>query len=268
MKRVRQAASVLVCTLVLISVVGGILSHFDYSQQDREQVNCAPSRAHWLGTDDLGRDRLARLLHGARVSILLAPAAAAISMLLAFAIGAVPGFAGGLAERAAKTVIDLALSVPWLFLLLIARAMLPLNTSPAASAMITFLVLGLLGWAAPARILLARARGLRQAGFITLARSMGAPPARLLCRHVLPNLRPVVAAQFWISVPIFILSEANLSILGLGVAEPLPSLGSLLRELESVLSLRADLWRFVPLVVLVLMVSSLQVAVSRQEVYS
>jgi len=83
---------------------------------------------------------------------------------------------------------------------------------------------------------------------------------------VMPNLRPVLLAQFWISVPIFILSEANLSILGLGVAEPLPSLGSLLRELETVLSLRADIWRFAPLVILVLMVSSLQIAVSEREV--
>ncbi len=84
----------------------------------------------------------------------------------------------------------------------------------------------------------------------------------------MPNLRPVLLAQFWIAVPVFILSEANLSILGLGVAEPLPSLGSLLRELETVLSLRADIWRFAPLVVLVLMVSSLQIAVSEQEVFS
>jgi len=84
----------------------------------------------------------------------------------------------------------------------------------------------------------------------------------------MPNLRPVLLAQFWISVPIFILAEANLSILGLGVAEPLPSLGSLLRELESVLSLRADIWRFAPLVMLVLMVSSLQIAVSEREVSS
>ncbi len=268
MKRLRLAAATLICTLVLISVVGSFVPRFDYSRQDREHVNSRPSPAYWMGTDDLGRDRFARLLHGTRVSILLAPAAAVVSMLLAFCIGAVPGFAGGCFERAAKTAIDLVLSIPWLFLLLMVRAMLPLNTSPAASVAITFLVLGLLGWAAPARILLARARSMRQAEFIVLARSTGVAPLRLLCRHVMPNLRPVLLAQFWISVPIFILSEANLSILGLGVAEPLPSLGSLLRELETVLSLRADIWRFAPLVMLVLMVSSLQIAVCEQEVSS
>ena len=266
MKRLRVAAGALACTLVLASVTGSCLSRFDYSRQDRGHVNSGPSSEHWLGTDDLGRDRLARLFHGSRISMLLAPAAAAVSMFLAFGIGAVPGFVGGFPERAAKTAIDLVLSIPWLFLLLMVRATLPLNTTPAASVAITFLVLGLLGWAAPARILLARARSVRQAEFIIFARSTGTAPLRLLCRHVMPNLRPVLLAQFWISVPIFILSEANLSILGLGVAEPLPSLGSLLRELETVLSLRADIWRFAPLVMLVLTVSSLQIAVSEREV--
>jgi peptide/nickel transport system permease protein len=267
MKPIRLAATVMACTLVFISVAGSLVPRFDYSRQDREHINSAPSGGHWLGTDDLGRDRLARLLHGTRISILLAPAASALSMLLAFAIGAVPGFAGGFAERAGKTAIDLVLSIPWLFLLLMVRATLPLNTSPAASVTITFLVLGLLGWAAPARILLARARSMRHAEFIILARSTGAASFQLLWKHVMPNLRPVLLAQFWISVPLFILSEANLSILGLGVAEPLPSLGSLLRELETVLSLRADIWRFVPLAMLVLLVSSLQIAVSEPEVF-
>src|SRR5271157_212482 len=266
MKRLRFAAASLACVLVLMSVAGSFAPRFDYSRQDRGHVGSGASSGHWLGTDDLGRDRFARLLHGTRISILLAPAAAAVSMLLAFGIGAVPGFVGGFAERAAKTTIDLVPSIPWLFLLLIVRAMLPLNTSPAASVTITFLVLGLLGWAVPARILLARARSMRQTEFIILARSTGIAPYRLLCRHVMPNLQPVLLAQFWTSVPIFILSEANLSILGLGVAEPLPSLGSLLRELETVLSLRADIWRFAPLVMLVLMVGSLQIAVSEREV--
>src|SRR5271166_6600040 len=242
MKRLRVAAATLACVLVFLSVAGSLAPRFDYSRQDREHIGSAPSPGHWLGTDDLGRDRFARLLHGTRVSLLLAPAA--------------------------KTAIDLVLSIPWLFLLLIVRAMLPLNTSPGTSVTITFLVLGLLGWAAPARILLARARSMRQAEFIILARSTGIAPYRLLCRHVMPNLRPVLLAHFWISVPIFILSEANLSILGLGVAEPLPSIGSLLRELETVLSLRTDIWRFAPLVMLVMIVSSLQIAVSKQEVPS
>ena len=266
MKALRLAATVLAALLVLVSIGGSFFSKFDYRAQDREQVNAGASCQHWLGTDDLGRDRCARLLQGTRVSMLLAPAAAAVSVLLALTIGAAPGFFGGFSERAAKTAIDLFLSIPWFFLLLTVRAMLPLNTSPAVSVTITFLMLGILGWAVPARIMLARARSMRQSDFIVMARSLGVSPCRLLGKHVLPNLQPILLAQFWISVPVFVLAEANLSLLGLGVAEPLPSLGSLLRELETVMSFRADLCRFAALVMLVLIVSGMQIAVSEREV--
>ena len=207
-----------------------------------------PSQDHWLGTDAVGRDRLARLLHGTRVSLSLAPAAAALSYCLAFVVGGCAGLCRWNRERVAKTIIDLVLSIPWLFLLLMVRAMLPLNTSPAASATITFLMLGLLGWGVPAT---------NSAGASTAAAAVGVRAAgpclralrgwRLLCVHVMPNLLPVLVAQFWIAVPVFILAEANLSLLGLGVAEPLPSLGSLLRELETVLSIRSDMCSFAAL---------------------
>ncbi len=265
MKRLRLAAMAIVAVISLASAAGGFLPRFDYARQDREHYNAAASPQHWLGTDELGRDRLSRLIHGTRLSLLLAPAAAALSMLLALVIGAATGLGGGWPERTAKTIIDLFLSVPWLFLLLTVRAMLPLNTVPEVSAIVTFLVLGVLGWAAPARILQARASRLHHSQFMLLARASGISRCRLLFRHVMPNLRPVLLAQFWISVPIFILAEANLSLLGLGVAEPLPSLGSLLREMETVLTLGGGVCRFAALIVLVLLVSSLQIAVAQQE---
>jgi ABC-type dipeptide/oligopeptide/nickel transport system permease subunit len=265
-KTIRLAATGLIIAVAVASVAGSSLPCFDYSRQDRERANAGISAAHWLGTDDLGRDRFSRLLHGTRVSLLLAPAAAALAMLLAVVIGAAPGLLGGFPERSSKLIIDLFLSIPWLFLLLMVRAMLPLNASPALSAVVTFVMLGALGWAAPARILQARASRLRHSQFILLARAAGVSRCRMLCRHVLPNLRPVLLAQFWISVPVFILAEANLSLLGLGVAEPLPSLGSLLRELESALSLGSEFCRFAALVVLVAIVSSLQVAAPQREV--
>jgi ABC-type dipeptide/oligopeptide/nickel transport system permease subunit len=265
MRAIRVASIALVALVALAGIVGGFLPRFDYARQDRDNISAAASAQHWLGTDELGRDRFSRLLQGTRVSLLLAPAAAALSILLALAIGAATGWVGGIPERVSKTVIDLFLSVPWLFLLLMVRAMLPLNTAPLVSAVVTFVVLGALGWAAPGRILQARASRLRQSQFILLGRAAGLSRWRLLYKHVAPNLRPVLLAQFWVSVPVFILAEANLSLLGLGVAEPLPSLGSMLRELESVLSLGGGAYRFAALMVLVVVVSSLQIAVSQQE---
>ncbi len=115
-----------------------------------------PSRRFPLGTDALGRDRLARLVYGTRLSLLLAPAAALLSCIAAALLGGLAGLGGGFVERAILAAADLFLSLPWLFLLLIARACLPLNVPAAVSVSITFALLGPLGWAGPAE---GRSRG-------------------------------------------------------------------------------------------------------------
>ena len=106
---------------------------------------------------------------------------------------------------------------------------------------------------------------LRNSDFVLQARASGLHGPRLFLVHVLPNLKPILYAQFWISIPVFILSEANLGILGLGVAEPMPSWGSLLKELEGLISIGEEPWKFVPLILLVVVVTSFQVLLSKQE---
>ena len=236
-----------------------------YAKQYREAVDAPPSHAHWLGTDEVGRDRFARVLYGTRISLLLAPAAAMLSTLMAALIGGLAGYLGGVWARLAMAVTDLFLSLPWLFLLITVRALLPLNVSPFVSVLVTFLMLGLLGWVNASRVLCASAASLRNADFIRQARASGVRGTRLFWIHVLPNLKPVLYAQFWISIPVFILSEANLGILGLGVAEPLPSWGSLLKELEGLVSVGEEPWKFVPLVLLAIVVTAFQFAISNQE---
>jgi len=236
-----------------------------YAHQFRDEPDAAPSRQHLLGTDDLGRDRFARVLYGTRVSLLLAPAAALLSSLLAVLIGGTAGFLGGWVERVVMAATDLFLSLPWLFLLITVRALLPLNVSPITSVAITFALLGCLGWAAAARVVCADARTLASSDFILLARASGSSGFRLLWKQVVPNLRPIVFAQFWISIPVFILTEANLGVLGLGVAEPLPSWGSLLRELQSYSAITGQPWQFVPLILFVAVVSCFHLALLEQE---
>jgi peptide/nickel transport system permease protein len=106
---------------------------------------------------------------------------------------------------------------------------------------------------------------LAQSDFILLARASGSNGFQLLWRHLVPNLKPVLFAQFWISVPIFILTEANLGILGLGVAEPLPSWGSLLRELEGFSTVSGQAWQLVPLILFILVVSSFHLVLTKEE---
>jgi ABC-type dipeptide/oligopeptide/nickel transport system permease subunit len=213
----------------------------------------------------LGRDRFSRLVHGSRVSLLLAPAAALLSLSIATLVGLAAGQWGGWRERTILAGNDLVLSLPWLFLLLTIRALLPLNVPPWLSVGITFALLGMLGWAAAARVIHAGVRSLRNSDFALQARACGCSPRRLLLAHILPNLRPVLLAQFWILVPAFLLSEANLGLLGLGVAEPLPSLGSLLREMENLPALASSPWLLAPAALLLLVVSCIQVVFSKRE---
>jgi ABC-type dipeptide/oligopeptide/nickel transport system permease subunit len=149
----RRVACAVLLLVLAISLAANWLAPAGYAKQDREAAGAPPSHAHWLGTDEIGRDRFARVLYGTRISLFLAPAAALISTLLAALVGGLAGYLGGTWARAAMTVIDLFLSLPWLFLLITVRALLPLNVSPAFSVLVTFLILGLLGWTAAARVL-------------------------------------------------------------------------------------------------------------------
>jgi ABC-type dipeptide/oligopeptide/nickel transport system permease subunit len=148
--------------------------------------------------------------------------------------------------------------MPWLFLLLIVRAALPLNVSAWTSVAITFLLLGCLGWTSAARVVRVSVHAAKSKGFLLQARALGSSRLRLWTRHYLPNLRPVLLAQFWISIPLFILSEANLGLLGLGVSEPLPSWGNLLYELAGHREALESPWVLAPAVCLVLTLLAMQ----------
>ncbi len=268
MRRIRIAAILFLAVVGATCLMANLVAPDSYAHQFRDIPDATPSLHHLLGTDDLGRDRFSRLLYGTRVSLLLAPAAALLSSLLAALLGGAAGFVGGWLERCVMAVTDLFLAMPWLFLLITVRALLPLNVSPLVSVAITFALLGCLGWAAAARVVCADARALCGSNFVLLARASGASGFHLLWRHLIPNLTPILYAQFWISIPVFILTEANLGILGLGVAEPLPSWGGLLRELESFSSLSAQPWKFAPLILLIVTVSCFHIAVRKQEAWA
>ncbi len=262
MKLRRIIAFILIGLAVVLLAARWVAPH-GYEQQFRDFIAASPTKDFPLGTDALGRDRLARLLYGSRLSLLLAPAAAAVSVFLAALIGGLAAFAGKRWERAILLATDLTLSLPWLFLILTIRGAMPLDVQPEISVLITFLVLGLLGWAGPARVVRAGVKQINASDFVFQANAMGTPPRRIFFHYILPNVRPLLFAQFWISLPVFILSEANLGAMGLSVSEPMPSWGNLLRELESQTSALEhplqNWWLLAPIVLLVGVVSLLQV---------
>jgi ABC-type dipeptide/oligopeptide/nickel transport system permease subunit len=265
-KRILQVlAAAVLCAVFAAGVFAGGLTRYSYSRQFREAPNAAPSALHPLGTDTLGRDLLARLLYGTRVSLLLAPAAALVATLIAGLFGGFAGLTGGWMEKAVLAAADVSLALPLLFLLIALRALLPLDISPLLSVVATFLTLGILGWPASLRVVWAAARRYRNSDFLLLARASGSGSGRILLRQVMPNLLPVLFAQLWISIPLFILTEATLSMLGLGVMEPLPSWGNLLKGLEDFSAVRAHPWMLSPLVLLVAVVVSLQLILPARE---
>jgi len=242
-----------------LSLFAGLLGGWSYEEQDREHPGAGPSPTHPLGTDDLGRDRSARLMHGTRTSLLLATAATLLATAIAAAAGTSAGYLGGLAQRAIFFVVDTVSATPWFFALLLARAMLPLNVGAGVSVAITFLLLGLLGWPPAVRLIAARTAAARNSVFHLQAEAAGCAPRRWAMVQLTAYMRPVLGANFWATLPVFILAEANLSLLGLGVAEPLPSLGNLMSDLRDPQLVLTRPWLLAPAMLLIAVVGSLQI---------
>ncbi|PWT98546.1 MAG: hypothetical protein C5B51_29050 [Terriglobia bacterium] len=240
--------AILLALLLIVSLVHG----GSYSSQHRESIDAPPSWRFPLGTDDLGRDRFVRLLDATRISVLFAGAAAFAATLLASLAGGIAGYTGGWFDHMVVRTIDVLLSLPSLFLLLVTRALMPLNISPVLSLLVTYALMAAMGWLSPARVIRAGVRSFFDSEYVLQARAEGCSEARILVRHILPNLRPILLAQFWTSVPVFILTEASLGFLGLSAGEPFPTWGSLLHELQNPLMARPE--AFAPIVAIALCV--------------
>lgn len=186
-----------------------------------------PSSTHWLGTDQLGRDQLARLLFGGRVSLAIGFTAAAIGMTLGVTIGLTAGFFGGVVDDLIMWLINTIVSIPTLFLLLIVVALF------APDAFWLIMILGFLGWMGTSRIVRGEVFSLRERDYVTAARAMGASRISIMLRHILPNALPIVIVITMIDVGNVILVESALSFLGLGVQPPTATWGNMLSNAQS-----------------------------------
>ncbi len=184
-----------------------------------------PSMAHFFGTDLIGRDIFVRALYGARVSLLVGAAAMVVSFSIGILYGAIAGAAGGVVDNLMMRFVDAMLSFPTFFLLLIISAL-----TNKFSLTIIILIIGLTSWPGLARLVRAEVLSLRERDFVEAARALGATPARLVLRHLIPNaLAPVVVAAAF-AIGDNILAESSLSFFGLGVQPPSPSWGNMLQD--------------------------------------
>jgi len=205
-----------------------------------------PARIFLLGTDAYGRDQFSRLLYGGRISLLAGLLAAALTLGLGLLAGAIAGYCAGWLDGVIMRAAELFLALPWLYLLFAIRAFLPLHISPARAFFLLVSVIGLVGWARPARLVRGVVLSVKERTYVVAARSFGGSGFYLLRRHILPQTLGVLLTQAAILIPQFILAEVTLSFLGLGVGEPVPSWGNMLATLQQYSVLASYWWMFLP----------------------
>jgi peptide/nickel transport system permease protein len=210
-----------------------------------------PARIFLLGSDDYGRDQFSRLFYGGQISLFAGLLAMVLTLVVGGALGTLAGFYGKWLDEIIMRVAELFLALPWLYLLFAVRAFLPLDVSPAQAFLLLIAVIGLVGWAAPARLVRGVVLSARERNYVRAGRGFGASDFYLLRRHLLPHTYSVLLTQAALLVPQYILAEVTLSFLGLGVGEPMPSWGNMLASLQQYHVLISYWWMYLPALVLV-----------------
>jgi peptide/nickel transport system permease protein len=207
-----------------------------------------PATLFLLGSDASGRDQFSRLLYAARISLAAAWAPTALSVVLGLLLGSVAGFYGGWIDAWIMRLGEASLALPWLYLLMAGRALLPLDLAPGAGYLALIAVVGLLAWPRPARLVRGVALSSKERGYMVAARSFGASDVYLIRVHIVPDALSVALTQALLLVPRYMMAEVTLSFLGLGVDEPVPSWGNMLAAAQHYYVLTAYWWMLLPAV--------------------
>lgn len=226
--RAAWGAALVLAAIVVAALVGPSLSRYAIDAVDWTQASLAspPSFAngHWFGTDSNGRDLFVRVWVGTRMSLLVAVLATAVSVVIGVAWGATAGYLGGRVDGLMMRVVDVLYALPYMFFVII------LTVVFGRSLVLIFIAIGAVGWLTMARIVRGQALALRRREFVEAAIALGLPTRTIIARHIVPNVAGTVIVYATLTVPQVILYESFLSFLGLGVQEPLTSLGRLVAE--------------------------------------
>jgi oligopeptide transport system permease protein len=214
---------VLLGLLIVAAVVGPYLAPYSFDHIDKNDVWVPPLvHGHLLGTDSLGRDLLARLLIGLRVSLAIGVVASAVSLIIGVSWGATAGFLGGWVDELMMRFVDVLYSLPFIFFVIL------LMVTFGRNFILIFLAIGAVEWLTMARIVRGQTRSLKQMEFIEAAHAAGLSGPAIIRRHIVPNLLGPVVVYVTLTIPGVIMAESFLSFLGMGVQEPLTSLGTLI----------------------------------------
>ena len=243
--RLATLSAVLIALLILVAVFAPLIAPYHYAAQDYTALTQPPSRAHWLGTDDLGRDILSRLIYGARISLAVGFVVQAVILLIGVPAGLIAAHFGGKVDTLIMRTVDALYSIPSLLFIIVImtflRATLASPSNPLTQALAViddqtggligiFIGIGLINWMPAARLVRGQAASLKEKEFVEAARGSGASDGRIMLHHLLPNVVPIIVVTATIGIPQAIIYEAGISFLGLGARPPMPSWGLMIAE--------------------------------------
>lgn len=258
LRRPRTVAALAVLLPIVLAALSAPLYPMSPSDQDLRATLAAPGTVteagdtYWLGTDQLGRDLTARILHGIRASVTVGGAALAIALTVGTLLGLLAGYFGGVVDALVTAATETLMTLPFILLAIAIIA------AVGASAPVLILTLGLTGWVSFAKLVRAKTFELRGEDFVQAARALGVRTPGALYRHVLPNVTPFILVDGTLQFGALVLAEAGLSFLGLGLQPPTPTLGGILAEGQVFLA-NAPWISTVPGVVLLALVLSINV---------
>lgn len=217
-------AFLLLLVLVLLAVFGPLLRPYAIDEVFWDSFQAPPSATHWFGTDDNGRDLFVRTLYGMRISLLVGLCATLVSIIIGVTYGAVSGYFGGITDSLMMRFVDVLYAMPFMFFVILLMVFFGRNIY------LMFAAIGAVEWLTMARIIRGQTLGLRRQEFVQAAQVLGVKSSAILRRHILPNTVGTIAVYVTLTIPASILTESFLSFLGLGVQEPMTSLGVLISE--------------------------------------
>ena len=235
--------------IVFLSFVGPYFNEYSYDQTDYDNVYSEPSKEHWLGTDKFGRDQWTRLWEGTRISLYIAVLAAVLDIMIGITYGAISAWKGGRVDNIMQRIIEVLVGIPNLIIIIL----LIMWMSPGI--MTIMLAMVITGWVNMARLVRGQVFKLKTQEYVLASRALGASTSRIILGHMLPNTFGIIIINLMFTIPSAIFTEAFLSFIGLGLQEPLASLGVLINEGYHAMRNQFYLLAYPAIVIVALMVS-------------
>ena len=234
-------ASIVILTLfIILSVLAPVIAPYEIDEIDLDNIEAAPSTEHILGTDDLGRDVLSRIMHGGRVSLTVGIVASIMQITIGVSLGAIAGYFGGIVDSVIMRIVDIIMCFPFFIIAIAMAAVL----GPSMSNII--IIVGILYWTRVARIVRAEVLSLKEREYVESAKAFGLNSWEIIISHILPNVMAPVLVYATLAIANGILTEASLSFLGMGVKPTIPSWGNMLSAAQSMRVLKSKWWMWMP----------------------